>query len=220
MFAEEDLLPISALQHLLFCERQCALIHVEGLWAENRLTAQGRLLHERVHAEDTEGRPGVRITRSLRLHSLRLGLVGMADVVEFHRDDAGVVLPGISGLWRPFPVEYKRGKPKRDGSDNVQLAAQVLCLEEMLGVSIPEAAFFYGRPRRRHQIAISEALRIMTEEAAARLHDLVRSGKTPQSRYEKKCQRCSLLQLCMPKVTGVRKRLDYYMAQARRLGEE
>ena len=128
MYCEDDLIPISALQHLVFCPRQCALIHVEQVWTENVFTAEGRGLHEKVHETEAESRPGVRIVRGLRLRSLELGLVGQADVVEFHVDAGGAAVPGREGRYRPFPVEYKRGKPKIDVCDEVQLCAQAMCL--------------------------------------------------------------------------------------------
>jgi len=206
MYSEDELLPLSALQHLVFCERQCALIHLEGAWDDNRLTAEGRLLHERVHEAGDECRGDVRIARGLRLRSLRLGLTGQADVVEFHRQP--------DGTWRPFPIEYKRGRPKPDACDEVQLCAQAMCLEEMLGVEIPQGAIFYGQPRRRHDVALTAALRVQTENAAQRLHELLRSGETPAAVYEKKCDRCSLLELCMPRVAGQRKSAARYLAGA------
>ncbi|HBS29048.1 MAG TPA: CRISPR-associated protein Cas4 [Phycisphaerales bacterium] len=200
MYDEDDLLPISALQHLLFCERQCALIHIEGLWAENRLTVEGRHLHDKAHAEKTgprgggrrQTRDGTGSTRALALRSLRLGLAGMADVVEFHPPER----PGAAPT--PFPVEYKRGRPKRNGCDTVQLCAQALCLEEMLGVGVPGGAIFYGRTRRRLDVAFDARLRAQTETAAARLRALIASGRTPIAAREKKCDRCSLLDLCLP----------------------
>jgi len=127
-YAEDDLLPLSGLQHLVFCERQWALIHIEQMWSENRLTAEGRALHDRAHDAGSESRPGLRIARGLRLRSLRLGLSGQADVVEFRAAPSGVSLPAENGLWQPFPVEYKRGRPKPDHCDHVQLCAQALCL--------------------------------------------------------------------------------------------
>lgn len=216
MFSDDDLLPISALQHLVFCRRQWALIHLEGQWAENRLTVQGRHLHERAHKGGCESRGDVRITRGLRLCSYRLGLTGQADVVEFHRaagNDAsgvcGVSLPGVEGLWRPFPVEYKRGRPKGDDCDEVQLCAQALCLEEMLDTSVPAGALFYGQPRRRHDVPFTETLRGRVESLAATLHDLTVAGATPPARYEKKCRNCSLANICMPKVAGGRRASQY-----------
>jgi len=201
MHDETDLLPISALQHLAFCERQCALIHVEQIWSENRLTAEGRILHERVHEAAAESRGDIRIVRGLRLRSLRLGLIGIADVVELHRDTgSGVAVAGIAGHWLLFPVEYKRGKPKADACDEVQLCAQAMCLEEMLNCSVAEGALFYGTTRRRKDIAFSPALRAMVEDSAARLHALVASGVTPPAIYSKKCESCSLKDACLPEV--------------------
>ena len=142
MYTEDDLLPLSGLQHLLFCERQCALIHIEQAWAENRFTAEGRIMHERVHKEDRESRGDIRVEYSMPLRSLRLGLIAKADVVEFHRNR------GLSdGKWIPFPVEYKRGKPKKDNADKVQLCAQALCLEEMLDVEVTSGALFIVDPK-------------------------------------------------------------------------
>jgi CRISPR-associated exonuclease Cas4 len=203
-FIESDCLPLSALQHILFCERQCALIHVEGLWAENVLTAEGRHMHETVDEQGTsqiEG--GVRVARGVPLRCLRLGLIGKADAVEFHpSDEEGAEIKGTPGKWKPFPVEYKRGKPKKDRSDEVQLCAQALCLEEMLEISISEGALFYGRTRRRVPITFDADLRRHTEETAARLHLLIRSGVTPKAVYEPKCDSCSLFSLCLPKANS------------------
>lgn len=208
MFSEDDLLPISALQHLAFCERQWALIHLEQAWAENVFTAEGRLLHDRVHEQETETRGDIHIARGLRVHSLRLGLVGMMDVVEFIREEnmlsdqankAAIRLQNIEGFWRPVPVEYKRGKPKPDDCDKIQLCAQALCLEEMLDVMIPSGAIFYGRPRRRLIVHFDDILRRETETLAARIHELHSLGKMPLPIYSKKCPNCSLIDICKPK---------------------
>jgi CRISPR-associated exonuclease Cas4 len=226
-FSEDDLLPVSALADLVFCERRAALHHVEEIWADNVFTVEGTFLHQKAHSEDRlESRGDVRIARGLRLRSLRLGLSGIADVVEFHRLlegeaaapsqgnslPSGVPLSGARGLWQPFPVEYKRGRLRREEGYEVQLCAQALCLEEMLGVAVPVGAVFYGQPRKRLEVTFSEELRKETETAAARLHELTRAGKTPPARYEKKCESCSLLTLCMPKTTGGRKSVDRYLA--------
>lgn len=201
-FQEDELLPISGLAQLAFCPRRCALIHLEGQWEDNRLTAEGKRLHERADQPEVENRPGIRIVRALRLRSLRVGLSGQADVVEFHQLDpgspGGVALPGEPGRWMPFPVEYKRGRPKRGDCDEAQLCAQALCLEEMLGVEIPRGALFYGQPRRRTPVAFDHRLRTETEALAARLHQLVASGETPPPVYEKKCESCSLIDICQP----------------------
>jgi len=206
-FSADDLLPLSALQHLAFCARQCALIHLECVWDDNRLTVEGRQLHEQVHEQGNESRGDLRIARGVALSSLRLGLSGIADVVEFHHlsdaqaadAPAGARLPGTAGLWRPFPVEYKRGRPKKDDCDKVQLCAQALCLEEMLGAAVPTGALFYGRTRRRLDVAFTNELRRETEETAGRLHRLFASRTTPKPKLEKKCRNCSLQHLCVPK---------------------
>ncbi|MGH7630027.1 MAG: CRISPR-associated protein Cas4 [Gemmatimonadales bacterium] len=202
LYREEDCLPLSALQHLLFCERQCALIHVEGLWAENRLTVEGRHLHDRVDAAGRASRGGMRVARGLPIRSLRLGLAGRADAVEFHPNQV------------IFPVEYKRGRPKRDDSDRVQLCAQALCLEEMLAAPVPAGALYYGRTRRRLDVRFDEALRERTAAAARRLHELVASGRTPAAVREPKCESCSLLHLCLPEAVGRRGTAARYFESA------
>lgn len=180
-----DSLPLSALQHLLCCERQYALIHVERLWEENRFTAEGRVLHEKVDEGRGESRPGVRITRSLQLRSEELGLHGVADVVELHRKP--------EGGWQPFPVDYKRGRPKAHDADLVQLCAQAMCLEEGFQTPVPQGALFYGQTRRRLDVLFDAELRDLTTRTAARLHELIGSGVTPRAVREKKCDACSLL---------------------------
>jgi CRISPR-associated exonuclease Cas4 len=182
---------ISALQHYVFCPRQCALIHIEQIWTESGLTAQGRIMHEKVHEEGNESRGPTRIARGVPLRSLRLGLVGIADVVEFRRIDRN--------HWQPFPVEYKRGKPKPDHCDAVQLCAQAMCLEEMLSVAVPEGALFYGKTRRRADVRFDETLRRETEKTAEKARDLIMSGVTPPPVYAKRCESCSLIGDCMPK---------------------
>jgi len=216
MFTEDELLPISALQHLAFCPRQWALIHLEGQWSDNRLTAEGILNHERVHEEETEVRGSVRIARALRLRSLRLGIVGQADVVEFHRlavAKGGISLEGIPGRWQPFIIEYKRGKPKIGHEDEVQLCAQALCLEEMLEVSLSTASFFYGQPKRRYEVVLNADLRKETESLIARLHELTLLGHTPPPEYSSRCRNCSLLNVCLPKVSRKRKSVRSYLAK-------
>lgn len=210
-YTEDELLPLSGLQHLIFCERQCALIHIEQAWVENRLTAEGRIMHEWVDSKDCESRGNVRIEYSIPLRSLRLGLVGKADVVEFHRKP----IPGKEKhkIWVPFPVEYKRGKPKKDNSDKVQLCAQALCLEEMMKIEIPEGALFYGKTRRRLDIPFGIAMRQETEDAAKQLHDLFESGRTPRPVYTKKCDRCSFIDTCLPKALGKTRSVDNYLLQ-------
>jgi CRISPR-associated exonuclease Cas4 len=229
MFTEEELLPLSALQHLVFCERQCALIHIEQAWSDNALTLEGSRLHHRTDEQGPrrEVRGDVVILRGIPLRSFRLGVSGKADVVEFHRalpaldpqapgaDARGnVPLPGLAGTWKPYPVEYKRGKPKKDLSDRIQLCAQAICLEEMLEGGIPEGALFYGRIQRRCEVLFDAHLRGETESAAHRLHELICSGITPKARKEPKCNRCSLLDLCLPRATGAGRSARAFFSEA------
>ncbi|WP_321491474.1 CRISPR-associated protein Cas4 [uncultured Desulfobacter sp.] len=193
VYQEKEYLSLSALQHILFCPRQCALIHIEQLWEENLFTAQGRIMHERVDRGDQTDKGKIKIEYGLPLKSARLGITGKADVVEFHRTDSSVQ------KWVPFPVEYKRGKPKKDLSDKVQLCAQAMCLEEMLNIDIPSGALFYGKTRRRLEVAFDEALRQNTTAAAEQLHAMFESGITPPPEYAKKCDTCSFLSQCIPK---------------------
>lgn len=189
----DDLIFLSALNHYLYCARRCALIHIEQIWSENLFTAEGRVMHDKVDTANREARGKVRIDYGVPLRSLRLGLIGKADVVEFHKQ---------GDKWIPFPVEYKRGKPKMDDCDKVQLCAQAICLEEMLNIEIREGALFYGQTRRREDVLFDEALRAETEEAAKKVHELIESGVTPKAEYSKKCERCSLLDLCLPKANS------------------
>ncbi len=189
---EEDFIPLSALQHYLFCPRQCALIHVEQAWAENRLTAEGRVLHEATAEIGTEKRRGVRVVTAMPLVSGRLGVSGVADLVEMHKTD--------DGNWRPFPVEYKRGKPKAHRADEVQLCAQAIALEEMFRVTLTKGALFYGETRRRVTVPFDQELRRLTEQVAAATRTLLVEKTTPAPVYEKrKCNACSLVELCQPK---------------------
>lgn len=224
MYTEDQLLPLSALPQLVYCERRAALILIEQVWDDNRFTAEGRLLHERVHSQEGESRGDVRIARGLALRSLSLGLSGKADVVEFHRTpEASNPTPHAPSapapehpqpntehhLWVPFPVEYKRGKPKPDNSDLVQLCAQAICLEEMLGVPVPEGALFYGIPHRRLNVAFTPELRHETRQAAERLHALVASRRVPKAEFGPRCDNCSLVELCLPRVTSGRSAARY-----------
>ncbi len=220
MYSEDDLLPISGLQHLRFCERQWGLIHLEQQWEENRLTAEGRLLHDRTHESGTEARPGLVAARGLHLRSLRLGLTGQADVVEFRvLEDGGagaVRLADRNGWWRPFPVEYKRGRPKPDSCDEIQLCAQALCLEEMLGATIEDGALFYGKDRRRTAVAFDGELRAQTEALARRMHELYAARVTPPAKYAKKCESCSLYDRCLPRMVSKPGAVKRYLARALR----
>lgn len=187
MFTEDKFLPISALQHLLFCPRQCALIHLEQVWADNQFTAEGNALHKKAHDDHFCTRAGVKITHSLPVSSRTFGLSGQCDIVEFHPD--GTIIP----------IEYKRGKPKSHRADEVQLCAQALCLEEMMHTPIPEAFIFYGKQKRRTPVPLDSELRALTAQTAKDLHALIHSRATPPPIYIKKlCAACSLIDLCQP----------------------
>ena len=201
-YAEENLLPVSALNQYLYCVRRCALIFIEQIWDENLFTAEGRIMHERVDTGSPETRRNVRLEFSMPLRSLRLGLIGKADVVEFHKNGTE---------WLPFPVEHKRGKPKQDNSDKVQLCAQALCLEEMMNVEIPKGALFYGKTRRRQDVEFDRDLRIETEETSKKLHQLIASGRTVKPDYSEKCKSCSLVHLCLPKTCSRKESASRYL---------
>lgn len=187
MSGEDDKLAISALQHFRFCRRQFALIHIEGLWSENRLTAEGRAMHENTDVPAEHSAAGRRVARALPLVSDALGIFGVADTVEFLPDGT------------PFPVEYKHGRPNAHGSDEIQLCAQALCIEEMTGKSVPVGALFYGKTRRRKNVAIDEKLRVKTRNLISEARALRERGETPRADYDPaKCRNCSLLELCMP----------------------
>lgn len=192
---DSNLIPLSALQHYLFCKRQCAFIHVERLWFENRYTEEGNILHDRVDREDSTGGGKKRVEYSLHLSSQKLFLIGKADVVEFHQ-----ISNSGGNIWLPYPVEYKRGKPKKDNCDKVQLCAQAMCLEEMYEVEIPEGALFYGKTRRRQKVIFDFSLRLETEQTAFALQQLIAKRETPEPEYGKKCESCSFVDFCMPRV--------------------
>lgn len=183
----DDALPLSGLQHFAFCPRQWALIHLEQAWAENRLTVEGHMLHERVDLPGRTLRNDLRTVRGLILQSQRLQLTGRADLVEFRPE--------------PFPVEYKRGRRKPNDCDLVQLCAQALCLEEMLSADVPRGAIFYGEPRRRMEVEFTSQLRQRTEEVAQTMHVLYATRRTPQATPGKYCERCSLVNICLPHAT-------------------
>jgi len=188
--------PISALQHAVYCLRQAALIHLERMWAENRFTAEGHVMHLASGTPAERKTRGVRRVTAMAIASERLGIAGVADLVEFHPSP-----DGDSEI--PYPVEYKRGKPKRHRADEVQLCAQALCLEEMTGCTVPEGALFYGQTRRRVVVPIDADLRRLTRETVARLVGVFRSRQTPRAVYKAaRCRACSLLDQCRPRISG------------------
>lgn len=199
---EIPFLALSGIQHFAFCRRQWALIHIENLWAENTYTVEGSILHERAHDESqTESRGDVLILRGLRICSEKLGISGACDVVEFHRYPGGVPLQGREGLWLPYPVEYKRGRPKEDDCDQLQLCAQAICMEETFICEIPEGSLYYGETHHKQRVAFTKELRERVVSIAAEMHDCYDRHHTPSAKLSKACNACSLKDLCLPKLT-------------------
>lgn len=201
----DELLPISGLQHVVFCPRQAALIHVERVWRENSATTHGKILHERVDQPGQDRRAGVIIKRAVPLRSDRLRIAGLADTVEYHEDAAAP-----DGL-RPFPVEYKRGG-KRRLADEVQLCAQALCLAELHGCSVRHGALYYGAIKRRVEVEFTEQLQARTEQAVRAFRALVDARKVPAPEPGAKCRECSLAELCMPEACAKPGRAARYLA--------
>ena len=198
-YGEEDFLQLSGIQHFAFCRRQWALIHIESQWAENLRTVEGSLFHKRAHDETQRERRGnTLILRDLPIFSASLGVSGKCDVVEFHLDPSGVFLRGEQGLWQPYPVEYKRGKPKEYQADELQLCCQAMCLEEMLCCTIAEGALFYGETRRRTVVSFTADLREQVRAMLEEMHRLAWRGYTPRVKPSKSCNACSLKELCLP----------------------
>lgn len=221
MFTEDDLLPLSGLQHVVYCERRFALVHVEQVWADNAYTVEGSHAHARAHhADEEESRGDVRIVRSLAVRSFRLGVSGKTDVVEFHRlpeDDCGTCgasIEGLPGRWRVFPVEYKRGVARHERCYEVQLCGQAMCLEEVLHVGIDAGCLFYGASHKRVDVPFTEAVRGGTVQAAQRMHELYAAQVTPPATKEPKCEGCSLLPVCMPSVARGRSSAVRYLVRA------
>lgn len=207
---------LSGIQHFAFCERQWALIHIEQIWSENRLTVEGHHLHERVDDPFENSARGQIITyRSISVTSHRLWLYGIADVVEFYASvshDNSITLPNRQGWWRPNPVEYKRGKPKSDERDEVQLCAQAMCLEEMYDLEISHGHIFYGETRHRIDVEFSAQLRRLVELYTDQMHTLFRDKKTPPPNYTPQCESCSLVNECLPKQKSRWKSVIQYLS--------
>jgi len=217
MYSEDDLLQLSGIQHMAFCERQWALIQIEQVWVENSRTLEGKYLHEK--ADDpfkNETRNDIRIVRAMPIVSYKLGLRGVADVVEFHKfenppEGVAVKLDKRKGWWQPFPIEYKRGRPKPDDRDAVQLCAQAICLEEMLKISIDRGFLFYGQTKHREQIEFNRVLRTRVEDLSARMQKMFSEGKTPRAQKGKHCSLCSLIEQCQPNLTIRHRSVEAYL---------
>ncbi|ULQ60107.1 CRISPR-associated protein Cas4 [Brucepastera parasyntrophica] len=219
MYSEDDLIPISAVSHVTYCERRYALVHLEQLWEENLFTAEGQVLHERVDVEHHESRRLFRQEYGMAVRSLEYGLTGKCDLVEIWFDEVGAVR-------KVSPVEFKRGRKKESDVDRAQLCAQALCLEEMFGVPVESGQLYYLQEHRRRDVTLDCTLREKTDALIGRIRELRESGRTPSARYEKKkCDSCSLYDLCMPQNAGSggKKVSRYISAQLRyvdRLCEE
>lgn len=210
MYAEEDYLMLSGIQHFAFCRRQWALIHIEQQWEENYRTTAGELMHKKAHDEGAfEKRGNLLTVRGLRISSRELGLSGQCDVVEFREDAGGIDLFGYDGKWMPVPVEYKHGAPKEHQADELQLCAQAMCLEEMFQTEIMLGYLFYGENRRRTQVEFTDSLRDEVRKLAEEMHDLFQRGYTPNGKISKQCKACSLENLCIPKLQKAMKVRDY-----------
>lgn len=210
MYAEDDYLMLSGIQHFVFCRRQWAMIHIEQQWAENYRTTAGELMHKKAHDESAfEKRGNVLTVRGLRISSHELGVSGQCDVVEFQQAENGVTLYGYDGNWNPVPVEYKHGKPKENNADELQLCAQAICLEEMFQTVIPEGYLFYGENRRRSHVDFTEDLREEVKKMTKEMHELFQRGHTPNVKPTKQCKACSLENLCVPKLQKTMKVREY-----------
>lgn len=200
-YDEEDFLSLSGIQHFAFCRRQWALIHIEQQWQENLRTVEGHILHDRAHdGYSAEKRRDVIISRGMAVFSRKLGINGVCDIVEFHRSKDGVKIVGRDGMFRPIPVEYKKGRPKADDCDALQLCAQAICLEEMLMCAIPEGYLYYGETNHRVAIEFSETLRSKVNTMLEEMHAMYDRRYTPRVKPSKSCKACSLLNICIPRL--------------------
>lgn len=192
MYSEDDYILISSLEHFRFCPRQCALIHLDCYWHENALTALGRAMHERVNTPGQRQDPGKKTEYSVPLASRRLGISGIADLIEYTRNSR-------KEPWTPLPVEYKHGKPTESESNEIQLCAESMCLEEMLEITIPAGMIYYGKDMKRHPVLFDQALRSMTEQIISEVHSLFQIGRIPSPVYSAaRCDHCSLVDYCRP----------------------
>lgn len=211
-YKEDDFLMLSGIQHFVFCQRQWALIHIEQLWDENLRTAEGEQMHEICHDNQfTESRKNVIVSRGMPIFSRTLGTSGECDVVEFIRDENGIELNGRQGKYKVYPIEYKHGEPKTDDSDIVQLAAQAICLEEMLVCEVSKGALFYGKTKRRLEVNITPQLKDSVRDYFRQMHNYMQRGYVPKVKPAKRCNACSLKNFCMPKLyklTDVKKYMD------------
>lgn len=221
MYNEEELLSLSGIQHYYFCKRQWALIHIEQQWAENRATMEGKVIHE--NADDpffTESRKNTFISRAIPLVSYELGFYGVADIIEFKKVKNGLKLKDKEGLWTPNIVEYKRGKPKEDKRDIVQLVLEVMCIEEMLKCSISSADFFYNETKRRVKVKITKELRTEVINLSKEMHETYKERITPRAECGKHCKNCSLVDICIPRITNKKVNVLKYIEKYSNIGSD
>lgn len=218
MYNEEEFLQLSGIQHFVFCRRQWALAYIEMQWQENVRTVEGKILHENAHdASLKEKRGDLLIVRAMPIHSREMGVSGECDVVEFHKSKEGINLAGREGTYTVTPVEYKRGKPKTDDSDVLQVAAQALCLEEMLCCTISHGYIYYGEIRRRVKIEFTNEIKNRVKSIFAEMHKYYAQQYTPKVKISKKCNACSLKHICLP-VLNKNKSVSGYIEK--RISEE
>lgn len=210
-YKEEDYLLLSGIQHFVFCRRQWALIHIEQEWEENVLTIEGIDLHEKADNPFVREKRGKTIyVRALPVHSRVLGITGVCDMVEFIKSETGIPLDQEEGLYQVKPIEYKRGKPKKHDADIFQLVAQVICLEEMLGIDIEEAALYYHEIKRREKVYITEEMKQRVKDMTKEMHHYYEKRHTPRVKTGKHCQSCSLRDICLPELLE-REKVSTYM---------
>lgn len=215
VYAEEDYLMLSGIQHFQFCKRQQGLIHIDQQWEDNEATAHGQVLHKKAdNPYVKEKRKNVIISRAIHVSSPNLGLYGILDVVEFHKDAAGVTLKGRRGKWRPAIVEYKRGQPKKDTRDIVQLVAQTICLEETLSCTIDVGYLYYHKVNQKKKIEITPTLRQEVFKLAQEMHAYYEGKQVTKAEYFKNCQLCSLANICLPRLSKKSRNIDNYIALA------
>jgi len=217
LYSDDDLLMLSGIQHIAFCERQWALIHLEQAWAENVRTIEGHHLHERTDDPfDNETRKNIRVVRALPIVSYSLGLRGIADVVEFHRgeiyiENVNIEIEKRKGWWQPYPVEYKRGWPKHNDCDVVQLCAQAMAIEEMLSIRIDKGFLFYAQTKHRTEIVLEQSIREHVKDLSMKMHIMFKEAKTPRPKKGKHCASCSILEICQPDIISHHKSITAYL---------
>ena len=209
ILSEDDYMLISGIQNYTFCKRQWALMHIERQWDDNYLTAHGTLIHERANSGLREKRNDIVTVRSMPVISHSHKMRGVCDVVEFVKDDTGIPIQGLSGAYRVYPVEYKRGKPKSGEEDKTQLCAQAICLEEMLCCDIEYGFMFYDSIKRRDQVYFDTELRTLVATNLSEMRELTEKQHTPKPHKKKGCASCSLSDLCLPQLESSKKVSDY-----------